>query len=317
MHSFSLQLRGHFLSNSQALNFHLVQLSGAKEVNILVLINVIVIDVTSIQNKLLSCQDKHKPILSLQLAMCSCQGASFCDTISRKRYEIGMRRMSPTENNPQNKIRILLVDDHTILRAGVKLMLSAQPDFVVAGEARDGHEGVTEALRLQPDVVLMDITMPDMNGIQATVEIKRQISDAKVLILTMHDSEIYLFQCLRSGASGYISKEAADTELVTAIRTVHEGNVYLSPLAQAIMVDDYLQRVSDGDEKDSYSSLTEREREILKLIAEGKTNNQIAEKLSISPKTVDTHRTHIMDKLNMHSRTELVKFAMRRGLLDD
>ncbi len=225
--------------------------------------------------------------------------------------------MEPTENNQQNKIRILLVDDHTILRAGVKLMLSAQPDFVVAGEARDGHEGVSEALRLRPDVVLMDITMPDMNGIQATVEIKRQIADAKVLILTMHDSEIYLFQCLRSGASGYISKEAADTELVTAIRTVHEGNVYLSPLAQAIMVDDYLQRVSDGDEKDSYSSLTEREREILKLIAEGMTNNQIAEKLSISPKTVDTHRTHIMDKLNMHSRTELVKFAMRRGLLDD
>lgn len=214
-------------------------------------------------------------------------------------------------------IQILLVDDHTILRAGLKMMLNAQPDIVVVGEAQDGRHAVTEAIRLHPDVVLMDITMPDMNGIEATRQIKKQLTDVKVLVLTMHENEEYVFQALRAGASGYILKEAADTELITALHVVQNGNFYLSPTAQSVMVGDYLQRVHSGEEKDSYSSLTEREREILKLVAEGFTNNQIGERLVISPKTVDTHRTHVMDKLNLHSRAELVKYAMRRGLLED
>jgi two-component system response regulator NreC len=214
-------------------------------------------------------------------------------------------------------IRILLADDHTILRAGLKMMLNAQPDMEVVGEAQDGRQALQEAQRLQPDIILMDITMPDMNGIEATKQIKKELPDVKVLILTMHEHEEYVFQALRAGASGYMLKEAADTELISALRIIQSGQFYLSPAAQSVMVGDYLQRVRTGEEKDSYSSLTEREREILKLVAEGYTNNQIAERLVISPKTVDTHRTHIMDKLNLHSRAELVKYAMRRGLLED
>lgn len=215
------------------------------------------------------------------------------------------------------KMRILLADDHTILRAGLKMMLNAQPDMEVVGEAQDGRQAIQEAQRLQPDVVLMDITMPDMNGIEATKQIKRNLPTARVLILTMHEHDEYVFQALRAGASGYMLKEAADTDLISALHIIQSGQFYLSPAAQSVMVGDYLQRVRTGEEKDSYSSLTEREREILKLVAEGHTNNQIAERLIISPKTVDTHRTHIMDKLNLHSRAELVKYAMRRGLLED
>ncbi|HEY0752598.1 MAG TPA: response regulator transcription factor [Ktedonobacteraceae bacterium] len=214
-------------------------------------------------------------------------------------------------------IQILLADDHTILRAGLKMMLNAQPDMEVVGEAQDGRQALQEALRLHPDIILMDITMPDVNGIEATRQIKRQIPEVKVLILTMHENDEYVYQALRAGASGYMLKEAADTELINALHVVQSGYFYLSPMAQSVMVGDYLQRVHAGEEKDSYSSLTEREREILKLVAEGHTNNQIAELLVISPKTVDTHRTHIMDKLNLHSRAELVKYAMRRGLLED
>lgn len=214
-------------------------------------------------------------------------------------------------------IRVLLADDHTILRAGLRMMLNAQPDITVVGEANDGREAVRETEQLAPDVVIMDITMPELSGIEATKLIKRAMPEVKILILTMHENEGYLFQSLRAGASGYIMKEAADTELIQAIRTVQSGRFYLSPAAQSMMVGDYLQRVKAGEEKDSYNDLTEREREILKLVAEGLTNNQIAEKLVISPKTVDTHRTHVMDKLNLHSRAELVKYAMRRGLLED
>ncbi|HLZ80861.1 MAG TPA: response regulator transcription factor [Ktedonobacteraceae bacterium] len=215
------------------------------------------------------------------------------------------------------RIHILLADDHTILRAGLKMMLNAQPDMEIVGEAQDGRQAISEALRLQPDIILMDITMSDMNGIEATRQIKKVLSDVKVLILTMHENEEYVFQALRAGASGYMLKEAADTELITALHVIQSGQFYLSPTAQSVMVGDYLQRVHVGEEKDSYNSLTEREREILKLVAEGYTNNQIGERLVISPKTVDTHRTHVMDKLNLHSRAELVKYAMRRGLLED
>jgi two-component system response regulator NreC len=215
------------------------------------------------------------------------------------------------------KMRILLADDHTILRAGLKMMLNAQPDMEVVGEAQDGRQSIYEAQRLHPDIILMDITMPDMNGIEATRQIKKLLPEAKVLMLTMHENDEYVFQALRAGASGYLLKEAADTDLIRALHVVYSGQFYLSPIAQSVMVGDYLQRVRSGEEKDSYSSLTEREREILKLVAEGYTNNQIAERLVISPKTVDTHRTHVMDKLNLHSRAELVKYAMRRGLLED
>jgi two-component system response regulator NreC len=216
-----------------------------------------------------------------------------------------------------DKIRVLLADDHTILRAGLKMMLNAQPDIETVGEASDGRQAISEAERLSPDVVIMDITMPECNGIDATRHIKRLLPDVRILVLTMHENEGYLFQTLRAGAAGYMLKEAADTDLISAIRVVASGRFYLSPSAQSMLVSDYLQRVHTGEERDSYSALTEREREILKLVAEGYTNNQIGERLFISPKTVDTHRTHVMDKLNLHSRAELVRYAMRRGLLED
>jgi len=227
--------------------------------------------------------------------------------------------MEPVETLPASseKIRVLLADDHTILRAGLRIMLNAQVDISVVGEASDGRQAISETARLSPDVVIMDITMPDLNGIEATKQIKKAMPEVKVLMLTMHENDGYLFQSLRAGASGYMMKESADTELIQAIRAVQGGRFYLSPAAQSMMVGDYLQRVKAGEEKDSYNDLTEREREILKLVAEGLTNNQIAERLVISPKTVDTHRTHVMDKLNLHSRAELVKYAMRRGLLED
>lgn len=235
----------------------------------------------------------------------------------RRPSDVNADTTRAAEHDMTPKIRVLLADDHTILRAGLRMMLDAQPDIEVVGEASDGKQALAEAQRLQPDLVLMDITMPEMNGIEATRQIKRALESTRVLILTMHENEEYLFQVLRAGASGYILKEAAGTELISAIRIVTSGRFYMSPSAQSMMVGDYLQRVRSGEERDSYSALTEREREILKLVAEGHTNNQIAERLFISPKTVDTHRTHIMDKLNLHSRAELVKYAMRRGLLED
>ncbi len=221
------------------------------------------------------------------------------------------------EHASPSPIRVLLADDHAILRTGLRMILSTHDDIEVIGEAGDGRQAIGEAQRLHPDVILMDISMPECNGIEATRQVKRLLPETRVLVLTMHENEEYLFQMLRAGASGYILKEAVDTELITAIRVVATGRFYLSPSAQSMMVGDYLQRVRSGEERDSYSALTEREREILKLVAEGHTNNQIAELLFISPKTVDTHRTHIMDKLNLHSRAELVKYAMRRGLLED
>src|SRR5579859_2220545 len=161
---------------------------------------------------------------------------------------------------PTSKIRVLLADDHTILRAGLRMMLDAQPDIEVIGEASDGRQALAEAQRLQPDVVLMDITMPEMNGIEATRQVKRALDSTRVLILTMHENEEYLFQVLRAGASGYILKEAASTELISAIRVVYSGRFYMSPSAQTMMVGDYLLRVRSGEERDSYSALTERER---------------------------------------------------------
>src|SRR5690349_15387669 len=167
-----------------------------------------------------------------------------------------------TTSEQAEKIRVLIVDDHTILRAGLRMLLNAHPDLEVVGEASDGNQAVISAQRMQPDVILMDIAMPECNGIEATRQIKRLMPDTRILVLTMHENEEYLFQVLRAGASGYILKEAADTELVSAIRVVFSGRFYLSPSAQSIMVGDYLQRVHTGEERDSYSALTEREREI-------------------------------------------------------
>lgn len=213
-------------------------------------------------------------------------------------------------------IRVLLADDHAILRSGLIHMLGAESDIEVIGEADNGREAVQKVQELHPDIVLMDIGMPVMNGMEATKQIKKRSEDVKVLVLTMHDNEEYLFQVLQAGASGYVLKKAADSDLVNAIHVVARGDCFLYPSAAKMVVEDYLEKLKSGQEPaPSYDALTDREREILKLIAEGYTNREIAESLFISVKTVETHKANIMEKLNLHKRAELVRYAIRKGIL--
>ena len=224
----------------------------------------------------------------------------------------------PTTNGATaggSRIRVLLADDHPILRSGLKLLLGAEPDLEVVGEANTGREAVDKAVELRPDVVVMDIAMPEMGGLEATRRISQLGLGARVLILTVHAEEQYLLPVIQAGGSGYVRKAQADTDLLEAIRAVHRGEVFLDPPATKMLLEDYLDRVKAGKEVDSYQTLSEREREVLKLTAEGYTAQEIAERLILSPKTVDTYRQRVMDKLNLHHRAELVKYALRRGLL--
>ncbi len=215
-----------------------------------------------------------------------------------------------------NKIRVLVADDHTIVREGVRLLLEAQADIQVVGEAADGQEAQALTRQLHPDVVVMDIQMPNWNGLEATRAIKQEFPQMHILALTMYESDDYFFQVLAAGASGYLLKKAASTDLIAAIRAVYQGDVFLYPSVARRLVSDYLTRVKSGEEQNSYDGLTAREREVLKLIAEGHTNQEIADKLVVSPSTVQTHRARIMQRLNLHTRAELIKYAMRKGLLD-
>lgn len=214
-----------------------------------------------------------------------------------------------------DKVRILLADDHAVLRAGLKALLNAEPDLAVVGEAANGAEAVREAGRLHPDVVLMDITMPGTDGLAATRLIRQQLPAVRVLVLTMHDNEEYLFKVLEAGGAGYVTKRAADTELIDAIRAVHRGDAFLHPSAAKRLIDDYLGRVGAGEEAESYARLTQREREVLRLIADGYTNQEIADQLIISVKTVETHRAHVLEKLGLRTRAELVRYARQKGLI--
>jgi two-component system response regulator NreC len=214
------------------------------------------------------------------------------------------------------KIRVLLADDHTLVREGIRALLEAQPDLEVIAEVSEGGEAVRKSLELQPDVVLMDITMPGTNGMEATRLIRKGAPGVRILVLTIHGTDDYFFRLLEAGASGYMLKESASSDLVSAIRSVHGGGVFLSPSVAKRLVEDYLRRVGEGEQKPGYDSLTEREKEILKLIGEGHTNQEIAQRLCLSVNTVQTHRTHIMDKLNLHNRTALLRFAVRAGLLE-
>lgn len=218
------------------------------------------------------------------------------------------------KSNP--RIRILIADDHTIVREGVRLLLEVQPDIEIVGEASNGQEAITLAQQLSPDLVLMDLQMPNLNGLDATRAIKSEFPQMHILALTMYESDEYFFQALAAGASGFVLKKAASIDLLAAIRAVHQGDVFLYPSVARRLVSDYLRRVKSGEEKNSYDGLTERERQVLKLIAEGYTNQVIAEKLVISPSTVQTHRTRIMQRLNLHSRAELMQYAMRKGILN-
>ena len=215
-----------------------------------------------------------------------------------------------------NKIRVFLADDHLILREGIRLLLQKVPDIEMVGEAGDGAEAVAKVEQSVPDVVLMDITMPGLNGLEATKRIKQKNPQIKVLILTMHETGQYLSGMLKAGASGYVVKTTTTSELISAIRAVQQGDVYLYPSIVRMLVDDYLQKVKTWEGKDSYEGLTNREREILKYIAEDRKNKEIAGLLGISVRTVQAHRTNLMDKLGAHDRTELVKFAISKGIID-
>jgi len=215
-----------------------------------------------------------------------------------------------------SKISVVLADDHAVVRSGLRMLLEAQPDIEILDEAENGIEAVEKVETLQPDVVLMDIQMPGINGIEATKEIRQVAPNTAVLALTMHEDDQYFFEMLSAGASGYVPKRAAPDELVTAIRTVARGEVFLYPSMASRLVKDYLKRADDDDKSQVYDVLTPREREVLILIAEGLSNAEIADQLVISIKTVDRHRENIMRKLNMHSRIDLVKFAIKTGLID-
>ncbi|RME40971.1 MAG: DNA-binding response regulator [Caldilineae bacterium] len=215
-------------------------------------------------------------------------------------------------------IRILLVDDHALVREGVRRILAEQPGLEVVGEAANGQQALNLTASLKPDVVLMDIAMPDMNGLDATETIKTRHPHIRVLLLTIHDDQEYLFRALEVGASGYVLKEAEAQELLMAIQAAHQGNVFLSPSVARWLVQDFLSRGRSGgqEEQQRLSELTDRQRTVLQLIAEGYSTQEIADRLVISPYTVQTHRNNLMRKLNLHSRTDLIKYAIRHGLID-
>jgi len=213
------------------------------------------------------------------------------------------------------KIRVLIADDHTLFRESLRSLLNADEDIDVVGEAGDGIEAVCKSATLRPDVVLMDIAMPNMNGMQATRQMKKENPSIKVLILTMYDTEQYIFEMLRCGAAGYILKRAAARELIAAIQAVFQGEAYLYPSITRKVLDRYLEEIKVGEKGEDEGRLTERELEIICFIAEGKTNHEISELLNISIHTVQTHRQNLMKKIKVHDRAELVRFAIREGFI--
>jgi len=215
---------------------------------------------------------------------------------------------------PEKRIRILLADDHTLLRAGLRALLACQGDLEVIGEASDGAEAIRLAQALRPDVVVMDIGMPGVSGIDATAHIKRELSGVKILILSMHDDQGYLRQVLRAGASGYVLKRAADTELLAAIRAAAQGEVFLDPAMAKALVEEVVQPSRSSAAE---PVLSDREREVLRLLAYGHTNQQVADRLCIGVKSVETYKARLMEKLGLKGRAELVRYALRHSILKD
>lgn len=213
------------------------------------------------------------------------------------------------------KIRVLIVDDHTLFRESLRSLLQSGNNIEVVGDAGDGLEAITEAAQLRPDVVLMDIAMPNINGLQATRRIKRGNPSIKVLALTMYETDQHIREMLRAGASGYIPKRAPAKELISAIQAVYQGDAFLCPSTAKKVIDGYLEQIKIESKESKREHLTARELEILCLIAEGKTNKEVAELLSVSLHTVQTHRLNLMKKLGVHNRTELVRYAIREGLI--
>ncbi|MBC7234445.1 MAG: response regulator transcription factor [Chloroflexi bacterium] len=218
-----------------------------------------------------------------------------------------------------NQIRLLIVDDHPVVRAGLKTLLSVQPDMVVVGEAADGEAALEQVAALRPDIVIMDITLGGFSGLEATRQIKKRFPETKVLVLTMHESEEYLRLMLEAGATGYVLKKAANTELVVAIRAVQRGEIYLYPSFTRILLADRFHGHEgvNRSAQDSIERLSDRERQVLRLVAQGYTSREIAEQLYLSARTIETYRSRLMSKLGIKSRVGLVRFALSQGLLDD
>lgn len=214
------------------------------------------------------------------------------------------------------KIRVLIADDHTLFRESLRTLINNHDDIEVVGEAANGEEAIAMTERLKPDIVLMDIAMPDINGLIATGRLKKEHPSAKVLILSMYDADQFVFEALRAGASGYILKKAPATDLINGIRAVYQGEAFLCPTVTRKVIDNWREKIEDkSDKEDFQSSLTARELEILSLIAEGKSNKEIAKFLKISVRTVQTHRLNLMKKLKVHDRTQLVRIAIKKGLI--
>jgi len=206
-------------------------------------------------------------------------------------------------------------DDHTVVRQGLRKIIEERPEWEVVGEASNGREAVKKVLEFQPDVAVLDIGMPLLNGIEATRQIVKRLPNVRVLILSMHSDEAYITQALQAGAKGYLLKDSADTDLIRAVTDVAAGKSFFSPAVAKVMLDDYVRHLAQKGIVDRYEALSEREREIFQLVAEGHSNKEMAELLSISPATVETHRGHILQKLDLHSTAEVVLYAVRRGVI--
>ncbi|HEY3439267.1 MAG TPA: response regulator transcription factor [Paludibaculum sp.] len=211
--------------------------------------------------------------------------------------------------------RVILADDHTVIRSGLRLLLERQPDLTVVGEAENGRQAVDLAEELKPDVAVLDIAMPHLNGIEATRQIVARNAAVSVVILSMHSDEGYVIRALQAGAKAYLLKDSAEADLIAAISAVRDGKSFFSPAVSRLLLEDYVRQMQRKGSVDSYELLTNREREIFQLVAEGKANKEIATLLNLSPYTVDTHRTRILQKLNLHSIPELVLYAVRKGIV--
>ncbi len=209
------------------------------------------------------------------------------------------------------KIRVFLVDDHTVVRQGLRRILESDDEIEIVGEAGDGRTAIDLVQKLRPHVVVMDVAMPELNGIEATRQILKRVEGAKVLVLSMHGDDVYVRQALKAGARGYLLKDSEDLDLIKAVKAIRAGGSFFSPPVSKVVLSGYLGDKVEGGEEDGVARLTDREREVLQLIAEGKTNKEVAHALSVSVNTVETHRKHIMEKLDLHNTAELVRFAIR------
>jgi DNA-binding NarL/FixJ family response regulator len=213
------------------------------------------------------------------------------------------------------QLKILIADDHTLVRQGLRKILETQPGWEVVAEAGDGREAVQQAIQLRPDVVILDLAMPRLNGVEAVQQIERRAPGVRVLVLSMYADEAYVTRAVRAGASGYLLKDSADADLIRAVTAVAQGKSFFSPTVARIILDEYGRQLAAKGVTDRFDTLSEREREVFQLIAEGHTNKEVAELLHISPATVETHRAHIMEKLDLHSTAELVLCAVRKGVI--